>query len=261
MFAITANRLAAVAFAFLMAPLVALGSDAQEQALKIQGEYVGALKTPDNDFKVGVQVIALGDGKFHAVALPGGLPGDGWDGSARLESDGELKDGVVTFHGDQVRAELKEGVIRVFSGDGEPMGRLERVERKSATLGAPPPAGAIALFDGSNAAEFVDGKVTDDGLLIAGATSKRTFQDGQLHVEFLLPFMPEARGQGRGNSGCYLQGRYEVQMLDSFGLEGLDNECGGIYRVAKPGVNMCFPPSAWPKTSRPIERTRNSLPP
>jgi hypothetical protein len=238
-----ASRVASFAFVLVLAPAMAGAAD--DVALAIQGEYAGTIKSPDSEFKVGVQVIALGEGKFHAVALPGGLPGDGWDGSAHLESDGELKDGVVAFPGDQVRAELKDGIIRVLSGDGEQLGQLERVERKSPTLGAKPPAGAIVLFDGSNTDEFVDGKKTDDGLLIAGATSKRKFQNCQLHVEFLLPFMPEARGQARGNSGCYLQGRYEVQMLDSFGLEGLDNECGGIYRVAKPGINMCYPPATW----------------
>lgn len=64
-------------------------------------------------------------------------------------------------------------------------------------------------------------------------------------MEFRTPLEPERRGQGRGNSGVYVQFRYEVQVLESYGLEGKDNECGGMYAVATPLVNMCAPPLQW----------------
>jgi hypothetical protein len=75
--------------------------------------------------------------------------------------------------------------------------------------------------------------------------TRQQFNDFQLHLEFRTPFMPYAKGQARGNSGVYIQGRYEIQVLDSYGLEGKDNECGGIYKVAVPRVNMCAPPAQW----------------
>ena len=82
-------------------------------------------------------------------------------------------------------------------------------------------------------------------LLMAGCVGKQNFTNFEAHVEFLLPFKPLGRGQDRGNSGVYLQDRYEVQVLDSFGLKGEDNECGGFYTQHKPAVNMCLPPLTW----------------
>jgi len=184
-----------------------------------QGEYAAD--------GVGLQVVALGNGQFRVVTYKGGLPGAGWDSSSPKVDEKDTAAAQKSLQG----------------------GGLKKVERRSKTLGAKPPAGAVVLFDGSEKSlkEHWDdkGKIDEDGLLIQGATSKDTFGDFTIHLEFRLPYMPEARGQDRGNSGYYMQGRYEVQMLDSFGLEGLDNECGGIYKVAKPDVNMCYPPLAW----------------
>ncbi|MHB1033870.1 MAG: 3-keto-disaccharide hydrolase [Pirellulales bacterium] len=231
----------------------------------IQGEYSGEMKTANGTAKSGCQVIALGGGKFHAVGYPGGLPGDGWDGKVKHEIDGQRTGDTIVgvgtnpsaglvgeismtqavFSSDKGSAVIEGGKMIVKNAEGKVVAELNRVERKSPTLGAKAPAGAIVLFDGTTADNFRGGRMTEDHLLMQGATSKRTFQDCTLHVEFRTPYMPEDRGQGRGNSGCYLQGRYEVQILDSFGLEGKDNECGGIYTVHQPEVNMCFPPLAW----------------
>jgi Domain of Unknown Function (DUF1080) len=119
------------------------------------------------------------------------------------------------------------------------------------------PGGAIILFDGKNLDNWVktDGKtpapwrLLDDGIMeVKGGNiiTKQKFDGAfKLHVEFRVPYMPEARGQARGNSGVYLQGRYEVQVLDSYGLESKDNDCGAIYEVAAPLTNACKAPTVW----------------
>lgn len=209
----------------------------------IQGEFEGE----HDGEKVGLQIWAKGNGQFEAVAFNGGLPGAGWDGDRDVERvpGHRDEDGFgVTFQNDEGKALTDGKTVTVIADDAK--GVLKRVQRTSPTLGAAAPAGAVVLFDGKGMNRFPKSKVDEKlGALEQGITSEDTFGDCSLHVEFLLPFMPDARGQGRGNSGLYLQGRYEVQMLDSFALTGKDNECGGLYRIAEPKVNMCLPPLTW----------------
>jgi hypothetical protein len=201
-----------------------------------QGEYVGE--------GCAAQVIAEGDGKFRIVGFTPGLPGTSSEVEKKVEGPAERDGNKVVFDSPEWKGDIVDGVLTGKNQDGHTY-RLTKTERKSPTLDAKPPIGAVILFDGSSASQWDGGKQTSEGFLAVGVKSKQSFQSGKLHVEFRTPFMPKARGQARGNSGVYLQDRYEVQVLDSFGLKGENNECGGIYSIAKPKVNMAFPPLSW----------------
>src|SRR4051812_37907113 len=121
----------------------------------------------------------------------------------------------------------------------------------------PPPQGAVVLFDGKDLSQWEqkdakDGskdprwKIVDGVAEVHGGDlqTKQKFKDFTLHVEFWIPQPPEgAKGQARSNSGVYLQGRYEIQVLDSFGIAKPDSgDCGAVYKVSAPAVNACKPP-------------------
>jgi hypothetical protein len=223
-----------------------------------QGEYAGTVAHDGQPLPFGVQVIALGEGKFDVVGYPGGLPGDGWTQPNKIKGTGArtgegdaavVKVEALDWGGNKRTGEIRDGALVVQSDSGSEIARLPKASRSSATLGQKPPEGAILIYDGmgtsTDTSKLVGGRVSEDGLLMEGVTTKDTFGDALWHIEFRLPYQPKDRGQGRGNSGAYLMGCYETQMLDSFGLEGKDNECGGIYKAAAPVVNMCLPPLAW----------------
>jgi hypothetical protein len=126
----------------------------------------------------------------------------------------------------------------------------------STTLGAKPPAmddRTVILFDGRDFSRFTnkDGQPSgfrvQNGVAIAAGgdtISKDTFGDFQLHIEFLCPVSDKA-GQAKSNSGVYLHGRYEIQVLDTFGQPPADNLCGGIYKIATPLVCASRPAGQW----------------
>ena len=211
----------------------------------VQGEYVGTAKDGDKKVTVGVQVVALGDGKFHAVGYVGGLPGDGWDEKTRVEADGQTKDGGITFiFNKEDTVTIRDGVLTLNGSKGKTLGALKKTIRTSPTLGEKPPAGAIVLFNGTSAGAFVEGRVRD-GLLLEGATTKQKFQSFKIHLEFMIPFMPTTPPGDRGNSGFYAQGRYEAQIIDSFGMVPHKGDCAAIYGIMPPRINMCYPPLSW----------------
>ena len=121
----------------------------------------------------------------------------------------------------------------------------------------PPPSDAIILFDGKDLShwkstkdggpakwEIKDGAMTVNGT--GSISTKKEFGDCQLHVEWATPSEVKGDGQGRGNSGIYLQGRYEIQVLDSFENKTyFDGQAGAVYKQHAPLVNASRPPGEW----------------
>ena len=115
-----------------------------------------------------------------------------------------------------------------------------------------PPSDASVLFDGSDLSAWQGGEnwTVKDGVASpagkGGITTRQAFGDVQLHVEWAAPEEVEGSGQGRGNSGIYFMGRYEVQILDSYENDTyFDGQAGSIYKQFPPLVNVCRKPGEW----------------
>jgi len=224
---------------------------AAPEEIAVQGLYEGTLGSD----KVEARVVALGKAAYKVYLR---IPKAG--AVEKFELDGKTEGEAVTFTGRIRDAEVKAAwsADRTIKGTGGLL--LKRIERKSPTLGKKPPAGAVVLLDGRDFSQMTksvedDWKPADDGSIQVpkkGMNSKQAFEGGfDFHVEFLNPFMPAARGQGRGNSGCYLPNGDEIQVLDSFGMDTYTGGgCGGIYKYKDPDAFDVFslaslPPGEW----------------
>jgi hypothetical protein len=214
----------------------------------VQGLYEGSGKDAAGEFRIEARVVAQGSGNYNVLVRQ--CRDDGK--ISRAELTGKTAADAVTLAGRAAAAAWKgtyaAGTIR---GECGPNGTFElrRVERKSPTLGKAPPQGAIILLDGKdfsrvvrvNGADIRPGKeaIGKDGSIQVpqGGMNSRPMFTGSLdlHVEFLIPFMPSAHGQGRGNSGVYLPNGDEIQVLDSFGEPTYrGGGCGGVYAYEDP---------------------------
>ncbi len=177
-------RTLTVALAWLacLSPLVAQSPDSDD--FKVQGEYVGSA--------LGLQVVAKGDGGFDMALYAGGLPGAGWDRTPPQ------------------RAEGGQGCRAVG-----PIADAEEDRTAQSDARSEAPADAVVLFDGTQASlsKWQNGaKRTDDGLLMPGVTTRDTFRDYTLHVEF-HSFHATAAGQARGNRAFIIKAATKRRFL------------------------------------------------
>ena len=238
-----------------------------ESLNKIMGDWEGIIYRKEQQIEepVVAQIIAFDNGRYQANLLS--------EFNKRVEPIVVLigytqDDGSVKFSKTNVTATIENGLFNGIFISQEDTFNLSRIYRVSPTMGKKPPAGAKVLFDGKSLENWkstkdgnIQWKVVDKAIEVLPRTgsiySKEQFGDCMVHLEFRTPLMPSSRGQDRGNSGVYLQGRYEVQILDSYGLKGHSDECGAIYQRWDPNrrpkgyeghspwINAALPPGQW----------------
>lgn len=233
---------------------------------KLMGEYQGTWATQDGrKGRVIAQIRPISNNRYDGfvlfqrqkarVAAAKLVPAAEAEANATrfISESTKREDGGELFGALTVTSQLQAGKLTgQFKGElGEGNFEALLVDRKPKTLGARPLRGAIPLFDGKNAKgwETFNWRITPDGAMEAGPSDIRTtdkYANYKLHIEFRTPYMPTALGQERGNSGVYLQSKYEIQILDSFGLYPLKkDDCGALYGVREPEPNACLPPMSW----------------
>jgi hypothetical protein len=237
-------------------PALPMPADILEQ-FQVQGEYFG---TMDGGARLGAWVVSLSLNKYNIIYLPGGLvsvpgaAGSGWDGKTKYEG-ADVGPAALNATNGYKGAVSGTGENRVLKGttqDGKSF-TLNKVVRKSPTEGLVPKTEwkAKYWFRANNQGDLTNWTgspapvMKHDGYLYRGVTAKATHKTVFLHVEVKAAFCPTCRDQRRGNSGIYMKNMHELQVLDSFGLKGADNEAGGIYGVVAPSINAALPPQSW----------------
>ena len=135
---------------------------------------------------------------------------------------------MAEIKSDEYSSTIKDGLLCDQRCAGQDQ-RAEERESRQLQSGRGAAAGRDRVVRRFDCREFRERQDRRRGLLLAGCASREKFGSGTLHVEFRVPYLPEAVGQERGNSGVFVQGRYEIQILDSFGEEASDKGCGTIF--------------------------------
>jgi hypothetical protein len=226
----------------------------------IMGEYAGTFTGPDGKVvKAEAKVAGYGQKdkvtSWDVVLLAPPVTTDKQiEGKVmKVELKAQPTDQGAAISGQGWSGTICAGALSAKSDKGT--FEMKAAVRKSPTLCAKPPAGAVVLLpyaegDPPSLAAWSNKKwvALDDGSMLrrGGSTmTNESFSSFKLHIEFRCPYEPHRTGQGRGNSGVYFHGKYEVQVLDSFGLVSRMGDCGAIYGVRIPSFNASLPPTQW----------------
>lgn len=187
-------------------------------------KFIGEYKDAKKEYH---QVALLANGDFLVTSYKVGFPGRGWDGSPA-----------------DSRVMKQEGLDALLKS-------AERINYSSPTLGAEAPEDAVKMPEG-----FTNVK---DGILWAGGQTVDSFGSFKMHLEFRLPFKPirNPSSQDKGNSGIYIFNNYEIQVLDTFGLDYTAEKhplklesnskqwCGSLYKSKTADLNATLPALVW----------------
>lgn len=227
------------------------------------GDYEGIFQAdPATKLKATAKVVAEDRGQYRIMVTAATGP-HGEEG-ASFELRGIEGGGTLwlfgTSSGRDWNGSIGQGKLNATTGYYGSGLELTKITRQSPSLGQAPPSGAVVLLPYAagkktdlsawhNSDKFPVDKILDDGSIqmngTGGVTSKATFGDVQLHIEFMTPLEPANKGQHRANSGVFFCGSYEVQVLDSFGVPSSMGDCGALYNVVRPLVNASLPPETW----------------
>lgn len=212
------------------------GLDARALDDDPQGEYAGKR----GSLVIGMQVVKKEENSFEAIYFPKGLPGvSGKEDPAIRRVEGVSGGTGLSFDFGTWSAVWQPDRLDVRGASGENT-RLQKVFRISPDMGAEPPDGAVVLFKEGKIKELENGQVEGNAILLPGCVTRSQFQAFVMHLEFRAGDSLRAVP-----GGVFLQDRYEIRLMNSFGGTGLHRDCGGVPGISPPRLNACLPPFAW----------------
>jgi len=225
------------------------------------GDYCGSFYCDrTTKFPATAKVVEEGRGYYRLMLRA--IPEDPEMDAIHIELNGSRRSGskvliIGTGGGYSWNGFIEESKL-IINGSYDQRFEMTRISKESPRAGMNPPENAVILLaykpdqqPDLSAWTNQEWEATDKGTMMClpgrgGTQTKMKFNDiAHLHLEFMMPNESLHLDQYRGNSGLFVCGTYEVQLLDSYGKIVTSGDCGAIYNIARPKTNASLPPGTW----------------